>query len=98
MHYLVESLERKFPDCLNFVEELSHVDRASRVSLENVQRTLRQMDSSIRNLEQDLNNAKIPQSDQDRFAKVMMVDVCFNEQFFDSNMTFGNVISLAAFR
>ncbi|XP_031777153.1 protein diaphanous isoform X5 [Nasonia vitripennis] len=71
LHYLVDTIERKFPDCLNFFEELGHVDKASRVSLENIQRTLRQMDANIRNLEQDLNNAKIPQSDQDNFAKVM---------------------------
>ena len=73
LHYLVDTIERKFPDCLNFPEELAHVDRASRVSLENIQRTLRQMDANIRNLEQDLTNAKIPQSDQDFFAKVMTV-------------------------
>lgn len=73
LHYLVDTIERKFPDCLNFVKELEHVDRASRVSMENVQRTLRQMDSNIRNLEQDLTNSKIPQSDQDNFAKIMTV-------------------------
>ncbi|XP_076221202.1 diaphanous related formin 1 isoform X2 [Nomia melanderi] len=71
MHYLVDTLEQKFPECLSFAEELAHVDRASRVSLENVQRTLRQMDSNIRNLEQDLSNAKVPQSDEDMFIEVM---------------------------
>lgn len=73
MHYLVDTIEQKFPECLSFPEELAHVDRASRVSLENVQRTLRQMDSNIRNLEQDLSNAKIPQSDEDMFVDVMGV-------------------------
>ncbi|XP_008549742.1 protein diaphanous isoform X1 [Microplitis demolitor] len=71
MHYLVDTIERKFPECLSFAEELPHVDRASRVSLENIQRTLRQMDANIRNLEQDLANSKIPQSDIDRFAEIM---------------------------
>lgn len=73
MHYLVDTIERQFPECLSFPEELAHVDRASRVSLENVQRTLRQMDSNIRNLEQDLSNAKIPQSNDDLFLHVMGV-------------------------
>lgn len=73
MHYLVDTVERKFPECLNFLEELSHVDRASRVSMENVQRTLRQMESNIRNLEQDLANAKVPQSSDDLFADIMKV-------------------------
>lgn len=73
MHYLVDTIERKFPECLNFIEELAHVDRASRVSLENVQRTLRQMETNIRNLEQDLSNAKVPQCDEDFFIDVMKV-------------------------
>lgn len=73
MHYLVDTIERKFPECINFVEELAHVDRASRVSLENVQRALRQMETNIRNLEQDLTNAKIPQCDEDLFIDVMKV-------------------------
>lgn len=73
MHYLVDTIERKFPECINFVEELAHVDRASRVSLENVQRTLRQMETNIRNLEQDLTNAKVPQCDEDLFIDVMKV-------------------------
>ncbi|KAG7201503.1 hypothetical protein KM043_004258 [Ampulex compressa] len=71
MHYLVNTIEKKFPECLSFSEELTHVDRASRVSLENVQRILRQMDSNIRNLEQDLSNAKVPQTDDDLFVEVM---------------------------
>lgn len=73
MHYLVNTIERKFPECLNFIEELAHVDRASRVSLENVQRTLRQMETNIRNLEQDLTNAKVPQCNEDLFIDVMKV-------------------------
>jgi diaphanous 2 len=73
MHYLVDTIERNFPECLNFAEELAHVDRASRVSLENVQRILRQMENNIRNLEQDLANAKIPQCDEDLFIDVMKV-------------------------
>ncbi|XP_043670398.1 protein diaphanous [Vespula pensylvanica] len=71
MHYLVSTIERKFPECLSFTEELAHVDRASRVSLDNVQRILRQMDSNIRNLEQDLSNARIPQCEEDLFSEVM---------------------------
>ncbi|XP_011337146.1 protein diaphanous isoform X1 [Ooceraea biroi] len=71
MHYLVNTIEVKFPECLNFMEELAHVDRASRVSMENIQRILRQMENNIRNLEQDLMNAKVPQCDEDLFIDVM---------------------------
>lgn len=73
MHYLVDTVEKKFPDLLNFMDELAHVDRASRVSLENIQRTLRQMETNIRNLEQDLTIAKVPQSKEDLFTEVMTV-------------------------
>lgn len=74
MHFLVDTSEKKHPDLMNFYEELTHVDKASRVSLDNIQRTLRQMDSNIRNLETDLANARIPQSDQDMFAQIMTVN------------------------
>lgn len=43
------------------------------MSLDNIQKTLRQMDSSIKNLETDLANSKVPQSDEDKFAEVMGV-------------------------
>ncbi|XP_024944469.1 protein diaphanous isoform X5 [Cephus cinctus] len=71
MHYLVNTIERKFPECVSFSEELAHVDRASRVSLEQIQGTLRQMDANLRNLEQDLANSKVPQSNEDKFVEVM---------------------------
>lgn len=47
--------------------------RASRVSLDMIQKTLKQMDSSIKNLETDLANNKIAQSDDDKFAETMSV-------------------------
>ena len=71
MHYIAEIVEQKFPECLNFYEDLSHVDKASRVSLDNIQKTMRQMNASLKNLESDLNNNKVPQSDEDRFIEVM---------------------------
>lgn len=83
MHYLVNTIEKKFPECLNFVEELAHVDRASRVSLENVQRTLRQMETNIRNLEQDLANTKVPQCDDDLFIDVVKVFLIYLKCILD---------------
>jgi diaphanous 2 len=73
LHYLVETIESKFPELLTFSEDLTHVDKAARVSVETIQKTLRQMDASIRNLETDLNNTKQPQGDDDRFSEVMGV-------------------------
>ncbi|KAK6645426.1 hypothetical protein RUM43_001703 [Polyplax serrata] len=71
LHFLVETIEKKFPELLNFYEQLEHVDRASRVSLDNIQKILRQMDSSLKNLETDLQNSKVPQCDDDLFFTSM---------------------------
>nr|XP_022909899.1 protein diaphanous isoform X2 [Onthophagus taurus]XP_022909900.1 protein diaphanous isoform X2 [Onthophagus taurus] len=73
LHYIVETVEKNFPDILNFYEEMSHVDRASRVSLDTIQKTLKQMDSQIRNLEMDISNNKVAQDEDDRFIEVMEV-------------------------
>ena len=71
LHYIAEVVEVKFPECLNFFEDLSHVDKASRVSLDNIQKTMRQMNASLKNLESDLSNNKVPQSPDDKFLEVM---------------------------
>uniref|UniRef100_A0A182PKU2 Diaphanous n=1 Tax=Anopheles epiroticus TaxID=199890 RepID=A0A182PKU2_9DIPT len=71
LHYLAEVIESKFPDALTFYEDLSHVDKASRVSLDTIQKTMRQMNNSLKNLESDLNNNKVPQSEDDQFLEVM---------------------------
>jgi len=69
----VETIENKFPELLTFSEDLAHVDKAARVSVETVQKTLRQMDVNIQNLETDLKNTKQPQGDDDKFIEVMSV-------------------------
>lgn len=71
LHYIVDVVERKFPDALNFFDELSHVDKASKVSLETIQKTMKQIKNSMSNVESDLNNNKIPQCDDDKFAEIM---------------------------
>ncbi|XP_075219811.1 diaphanous related formin 1 isoform X2 [Lycorma delicatula] len=71
LHYLVDTIERKFPELLAFADELVHVDRAARVSTEAIQKALRMMESNVRNLETDLSNSRQPQSEDDLFAEVM---------------------------
>ncbi|CAH0712920.1 unnamed protein product, partial [Brenthis ino] len=71
LHYLVDTIESKFPDVLNFAEEMPHIDRAARVSLENLQKSLKKMENDIRALETDLNNARVPQSPDDLFNESM---------------------------
>lgn len=71
LHYMVETIESKFSDLINFPDELPHVDRAARVSLENIQKTMQQMTTSLKNLKSDLENNKTPQSEDDRFMEIM---------------------------
>ena len=51
LHFLVEMVEQNHPELLVFGDEMIHLDNAARVSVENIQKTLKQMDSSIKNLE-----------------------------------------------
>lgn len=73
LHYLVETVENKFPDILTFDEELIHLERASKVSVDTVQKALRVMDSDLKNLETDLKNSKSQQGPNDQFYEVMSV-------------------------
>lgn len=73
LHYLVDIIEKKFPESLHFAEELPHIDRAAKISTETIQKTLQQMQTNLTNLQTDLNNSRVPQSENDRFEKVMRV-------------------------
>ena len=70
LHFLTEIVENKHPDCINFYEDIHHVDRASRVSPEQIVKNLNSMRKSISDVEVDLRNFK-PHNDKDRFGTVM---------------------------
>ena len=63
--FLVELVERDYPELLNFADEMIHLDCAARVNVETIQKGLKQMDSSIKNLEMDLKNAARGQVEKD---------------------------------
>merc|ERR1719361_727895 len=72
LNFLVELVERDYPELLNFADEMIHLDSAARVNVETIQKGLKQMDSSIKNLEMDLKNAARGQVEKDdRFAEAM---------------------------
>ncbi|CAB3233745.1 unnamed protein product [Arctia plantaginis] len=71
LHYLVETIENKFPEVLTFAEEMPHIDRAARVSLENLQKALKKMENDIKSLEMDLNNSRVQQCPDDLFHESM---------------------------
>ncbi|XP_067125156.1 protein diaphanous isoform X2 [Centruroides vittatus] len=70
MHFLAQIVENKYPDILNFSEELIHVDHAARVSPNQLQTNLNHIKKSIRELDTDLKNFR-PQSENDKFSEVM---------------------------
>lgn len=57
LHFLVEYIERNYPELLSFGDELMHVDSSARVNTDSIQKALKQMDASIKNLEMDIKNA-----------------------------------------
>nr|XP_006113623.1 protein diaphanous homolog 3 [Pelodiscus sinensis] len=71
LHFLVEICEEKYPDVLNFVEDLQHLDKASKVSAENLEKNLRQMGRQLQQLEKDLEIFPPPENIHDKFVTKM---------------------------
>uniref|UniRef100_A0AAY4DQ13 Diaphanous-related formin 3 n=1 Tax=Denticeps clupeoides TaxID=299321 RepID=A0AAY4DQ13_9TELE len=71
LHFLAEVCEEKFPEVLRFVEDFQHVDRASRVSAENLEKSLRQMEGQLRQLDSELESFSFSQDPNDRFSTKM---------------------------
>ena len=43
LYFLVEHIEKDYPELLSFADEMIHIDSASRVNIENIQKLLKQM-------------------------------------------------------
>ena len=63
LHFLVETIEAKKPELLNFYEEILHLDKASKASFESIDKVMKQMEISIKNLNHDVNQK--PANDPD---------------------------------
>ncbi|XP_048350879.1 protein diaphanous homolog 3 [Sphaerodactylus townsendi] len=82
LHFLVEICEEKYPDVLRFVEDLQHVDKASRVSAESLEKSLKQMERQLKQLEKDLETFPLPEDIHDKFvAKMSAFAIQAKEQF-----------------
>ncbi|TDH16931.1 hypothetical protein EPR50_G00003180 [Perca flavescens] len=73
LHFLVQVCEEEFPDVIKFVEDLEHVDRSSRVSAENLEKSLRQMEMQLLQLERDLETFSSPDDPNDMFLTKMAI-------------------------
>ncbi|XP_039092144.1 protein diaphanous homolog 1 isoform X1 [Hyaena hyaena] len=71
LHFLAELCENDHPDVLKFPDELAHVEKASRVSAENLQKNLDQMKKQISDVERDVQNFPAATDERDKFVEKM---------------------------
>uniref|UniRef100_A0A8C2ETM9 Diaphanous related formin 1 n=1 Tax=Cyprinus carpio TaxID=7962 RepID=A0A8C2ETM9_CYPCA len=81
LHFLAEICQEQYPEVMTFSEELIHVEKASRVSAETLQKNLDQMGKQIKNLEKDIETFPPPQSDKDKFVEKMTISFTSSRQF-----------------
>ncbi|KAI5101804.1 protein diaphanous-like 2 isoform X5, partial [Silurus meridionalis] len=82
LQFLAEVCEEKFPDVLKFVDDLQHVERASRVSAENLEKSLKQMEKQLLQLEKDLDTFSSPDNQDDMFYNKMAISFYSSHSFF----------------
>ncbi|XP_074866008.1 protein diaphanous homolog 1 isoform X2 [Carettochelys insculpta] len=75
LHFLAEQCEQKYPDIIKFPDELIHVEKASRVSAENLQKNLDQMRKQISDLQRDVKNFPAANDEKDKFVEKMTIFV-----------------------
>uniref|UniRef100_A0A3P8VEC4 Diaphanous related formin 1 n=1 Tax=Cynoglossus semilaevis TaxID=244447 RepID=A0A3P8VEC4_CYNSE len=71
LHFLADVCQEQYPDIMGFPDELIHVEKASRVSAETIQKNIELMGRQIKNLEKDIEKFPPPQSDKDLFVEKM---------------------------
>uniref|UniRef100_A0A3Q4AJ45 Uncharacterized protein n=1 Tax=Mola mola TaxID=94237 RepID=A0A3Q4AJ45_MOLML len=67
LHFLADVCHEQYPDIMSFTDEFIHVEKASKVSAETLQKNLEQMGRQIKDLEKDLETFPPPQNDKDLF-------------------------------
>ncbi|KAM9795020.1 protein diaphanous homolog 1 [Neosynchiropus ocellatus] len=83
LHFLVEVCQEQYPEIMSFPDELIHVEKASRVSAETIQKNLEQMGRQIKTLEKQLETFPPPQSDKDQFAEKMSNFVTVSQEQYE---------------
>ncbi|XP_053574582.1 protein diaphanous homolog 1 [Bombina bombina] len=98
LHFLAETCEQEYPNVLKFPDELVHVEKASRVSAENLQKNLDQMKKQISDLERDIESFPQPDDDnkdKDKFVEKMTIFAKeAKEQYTRLSMMHSNMESL----
>uniref|UniRef100_A0A6I8PWD1 Diaphanous related formin 1 n=1 Tax=Xenopus tropicalis TaxID=8364 RepID=A0A6I8PWD1_XENTR len=73
LHFLVETCENDYPDVLKFPDEMVHVEKASRVSAETLQKNLDQMKKQIADLQRDIDSFPPTEDEKDKFVEKMTI-------------------------
>ncbi|XP_035177604.1 protein diaphanous homolog 3 isoform X2 [Oxyura jamaicensis] len=71
LHFLVEVCEESYQDVLNFIEDFQHLDKASKVSAENLEKSLKHMERQLQQLEKDLQTFPVAEDKHDKFVEKM---------------------------
>lgn len=71
LHFLAEVCQEKYPEIMNFPDELEHVESASRVPAEILSSSLSNMERQIQRLENDIKNFPKTDDEQDKFVEKM---------------------------
>ncbi|XP_077442860.1 protein diaphanous homolog 3-like isoform X2 [Stigmatopora argus] len=87
LHFLAQICEEEFPDVIKFVDDLQNVDRASRVSAENLEKSLRQMERQLLQLERDLDTFSSPDNPSDMFFSKMVSFTKLAREQYDKLVT-----------
>uniref|UniRef100_A0A669B5L3 Diaphanous-related formin 3 n=1 Tax=Oreochromis niloticus TaxID=8128 RepID=A0A669B5L3_ORENI len=83
LHFLAQVCEEEFPDVVKFLDDLEHVDRASRVSAENLEKSLRQMERQLLQLERDLETFSSSDDPNDMFLTKMAISFTLAREQYD---------------
>ncbi|XP_030427814.1 protein diaphanous homolog 1 isoform X4 [Gopherus evgoodei] len=95
LHFLAELCEQQYPDVMKFPDELIHVEKASRVSAENLQKNLDQMKKQISDLQRDVENFPAATDERDKFVEKMTIFVKdAQEQYEKLRMMHSNMENL----
>ncbi|KAB0359633.1 hypothetical protein FD754_003789 [Muntiacus muntjak] len=81
LHFLAELCENDHPEILKFPDELAHMEKASRVSAENLQKNLDQMKKQISDVERDIQNFPAATDEKDKFVEKMTISFLERRDF-----------------
>ncbi|KAJ1128094.1 hypothetical protein NDU88_006474 [Pleurodeles waltl] len=79
LHFLAEICEKEHPEVMKFTDELIHVEKASRVSAETLQKNLDQMKKQIADVEKDIDNFPPSSDEKDKFVEKMSISFAYEE-------------------